>query len=331
MENKKISIIIPIYNAEHYLSRCVDSILAQTFTDFEILLVDDGSEDSSGKICDEYEIKDCRVKVFHCKNGGVSSARNIGLHNAEGEWVCFIDSDDVVTSTYLEDMFKAVVCNDSMIVSNYKFIGSDKPVIELHDLILADGDIVRYFVDNKVFALSAPYSKLYNMNVIKNNALEFPVGIQMGEDAIFIMKYLNKVRTVCIVNKCNYYVNCTEGSLSSKYYSFEREWECYNIWKKEMLTFLTKFGPIYNNPVQIAWENRIGDTFNRCLLCLHRSGAKISFIKKISCLRSIPDTDIKEYNLYYKPAILRRKFLKSLIVNHLYILYILVGKLDKNR
>lgn len=89
-----VSIIVPVYNAEKYLSRCVDSILSQTMKDFELLLIDDGSQDESGRICDEYSEKDARVRVFHKPNGGVSSARNLGIDHAKGKYIIFIDSDD---------------------------------------------------------------------------------------------------------------------------------------------------------------------------------------------------------------------------------------------
>lgn len=101
--NPKISVIVPVYNTEKYLHRCIDSILAQTFTDFELLLIDDGSKDNSGTICDEYAAKDSRVRVFHKENGGVSSARNLGLDNAKGEWISFVDSDDYTDSYFLEN------------------------------------------------------------------------------------------------------------------------------------------------------------------------------------------------------------------------------------
>ena len=94
--NPSISIIVPVYNAERTLNRCVDSILSQTFQEWELLLIDDGSTDRSGELCDEYASKDQRIKVFHKKNGGVSSARNIGLNYAKGEWITFIDSDDEI-------------------------------------------------------------------------------------------------------------------------------------------------------------------------------------------------------------------------------------------
>lgn len=104
----KISIIVPVNNTEQYLPRCIDSILSQTFTDFELLLIDDGSTDNSGMICDEYAAKDSRIRVFHKENGGVSSARNLGLDNAQGEWIAFVDSDDWVEVNWLS------ICNDKI-------------------------------------------------------------------------------------------------------------------------------------------------------------------------------------------------------------------------
>lgn len=123
----KISVIVPVYNAEKYLHRCVDSILAQTFTDFELLLINDGSKDSSGVICDEYAAKDPRVRVFHKENGGVSSARNLGLDNAKGEWVVFMDSDDFwCDNTALEQLhINAVEYNVDIIRGEYKAVDSE--------------------------------------------------------------------------------------------------------------------------------------------------------------------------------------------------------------
>ena len=105
MNNPKISVIVPVYNVEKYLHKCIDSILVQTFTDFELLLIDDGSTDKSGDICDEYAVKDARVRVFHTENRGVSAARNHGLREASGDWICFVDSDDWVENCYLEYLY----------------------------------------------------------------------------------------------------------------------------------------------------------------------------------------------------------------------------------
>ncbi len=101
----KVSVIVPVYKVEKYLPECIDSILAQTFTDFELILVDDGSPDNSGKICDDYATRDSRIRVFHKENGGVSSARNLGLEHACGEWIIFVDSDDSLPRYSVEILF----------------------------------------------------------------------------------------------------------------------------------------------------------------------------------------------------------------------------------
>ena len=106
MKQPKISIIVPVYNAEKYLRQCMDSILNQSFQDFELLLIDDGSKDDSGIICDEYAKKDKRISVWHQENQGVSVARNVGLEHAQGEWIYFPDSDDIVVENALEIMMK---------------------------------------------------------------------------------------------------------------------------------------------------------------------------------------------------------------------------------
>ena len=105
-DSPKISVIVPVYKAEAYLHRCVDSLLAQTFQDFEVLLVDDGSPDRSGEICDEYARKDSRVRVFHKENGGVSSARQYGMDHAQGEYTIHADPDDWVEPTMLEELYR---------------------------------------------------------------------------------------------------------------------------------------------------------------------------------------------------------------------------------
>ena len=115
------SVILPVYNVEKYLSECVESILKQTFTDYEIILVDDGSKDNSGKICDEYALKDSRIKVIHKENGGASDSRNVGLKNASGEYIVYLDSDDyIITDDFLADLYAEIQRKNSDIVL-YKF------------------------------------------------------------------------------------------------------------------------------------------------------------------------------------------------------------------
>ena len=137
-----VSVIVPVYKAEKWLHRCVDSILAQTMEDFEVLLIDDGSPDRSGEICDEYAAKDSRVWVFHKENGGVSSARNLGLDNAQGEWISFIDSDDWVEVDYLAGLTENL--DADMISESINIIGS---FVEKPEEVKYDRSSIKDFIE----------------------------------------------------------------------------------------------------------------------------------------------------------------------------------------
>ena len=160
----KISIIVPVYNTEKYLKRCVDSILSQNYADFELWLVDDGSTDGSGALCDSYQQKDSRVRVFHQKNAGVSAARNYGVDQAQGEWVCFVDSDDEVLPDYLSDMIKAADTDECLVVGN--ICKSHLTGLLMEDVYLDGKEMVRYLLDHSVLQLSGPVAKLFNRTVL---------------------------------------------------------------------------------------------------------------------------------------------------------------------
>ena len=150
----KVSIIVPVYNVEKYLDECVKSILAQTYTDIEIVLVDDGSKDTSGAMCDEYKKQDERIVVVHKENGGLSSARNAGMENASGSYYIFVDSDDTISSNMVEEMVKKAKEHDAKIVSSLISEEQDKlgkgntdkvTILNTHDAlksIFSDGLVV---------------------------------------------------------------------------------------------------------------------------------------------------------------------------------------------
>lgn len=187
MNKPMISVIVPVYNAEKYLQRCVDSILKQSFTDFELLLIDDGSHDRSGELCDEYAEKDNRVRVFHKENGGVSSARNVGLDNALGDWLTFVDADDTLSRDFLYHMVTGIDECVSLVVSNCDVIMKDKVNLShvtlenttisgnLMLIRLLKGDNVR----NEVWA------KLFKRSFIGNE--RFSSRIVIGEDLLFLL------------------------------------------------------------------------------------------------------------------------------------------------
>lgn len=178
-----ISVIVPVYKAEQYLHRCVDSILAQTYTDFELLLIDDGSPDRSGEICDEYARQDSRVRVFHKQNGGASSARNKGLDHANGEWVSFVDSDDWIDKYYLETL----CCTDDadLVISSIALSAGDTWKTE--DAIYTLKDFIHKYSDNLL--VRSPCGKLYSNAFIQNNNIRYDERVRFGEDMIFNLYY----------------------------------------------------------------------------------------------------------------------------------------------
>ena len=203
----KISVIFPVYNTEKYLRRCIDSILSQTFTDFELLLIDDGSKDSSGTICDEYAAKDNRVRVFHKANGGVSSARNLGLDNVKGEWITFVDADDFIPCDSLKSLYNNN--SEDLIIGHFQYHNSDdlfglpcgESYVEQKDF----GKFLSLNIDSTLFRV--PWCKLYKSEIIDKQNLRFNCSLVFGEDTIFVNSYLlhsNSIR-VCKEYCYNYY------------------------------------------------------------------------------------------------------------------------------
>lgn len=211
----EISVIVPVYKSESYLQRCLDSLLAQNFKDFEILLVDDGSPDRSGDICDEYAQKDSRVRVFHKQNGGVSSARNIGIDNAKGKWVTFIDSDDYVEQSYLDD-FGLAKCDADIYMQGYKVV-RNKEIIRKHYFSVDTAQILSF---DKCFVqgernniLNSPVCKLFKYDILKKHSIRFDPSISYGEDHLFVLSYLQYAE-VTFISPCmsyNYVQNGTES------------------------------------------------------------------------------------------------------------------------
>lgn len=191
-----ISVIVSVYNTEHYLHRCIDSILSQSFTDFELLLINDGSSDRSGEICDEYAGKDKRVRVFHKENGGVSSARNLGLDEARGEWVAFVDSDDWI----LKGAFEIVTNNnDDLIICSFQNqSGMENQSYTFKNSIINDPIELKRFYSSHIHetTLKVIWSKFFRKSLI--GYLRFDSNIRIGEDYLFILQYLAKVNRCCI-------------------------------------------------------------------------------------------------------------------------------------
>lgn len=216
----EISIIVPVYNVEKYLENCIDSILNQTFKDYELILVDDGSTDKSGDICDKYEKKDIRIKVIHKSNEGLSSARNIGLDMACGKYIGFIDSDDSIHPRMYEILYDLIqtykadisCCDykktDTLINDNYEDVDSYE-VIEMDNIESVNS---LYNMDTAIVLVVA-WNKLYSKELFKD--IRYEIG-KIHEDEFIAHKLLYNSRKTIYTNSKLYYYLQREGSITSK-------------------------------------------------------------------------------------------------------------------
>lgn len=228
--NPSISIIVPVYNAEKTLNRCVDSILSQTFQDWELLLIDDGSTDRSGEFCDKYASKDQRIKVFHKTNSGVSSARNIGLDYAKGEWVVFVDADDFVKEPYLTHLLEHSQKQVDLVISYAEIHdGNDIRKESYPSKLVDDTNFESMFIENDIHWHTSPWSKLYKRSIIEKHHLRFCEGMHIGEDAVFLYSYMLYSNKIYISPDTDYcYFSYTPGSLTKRINSLASETLAYD-------------------------------------------------------------------------------------------------------
>lgn len=216
MDKELISIIVPVYNVEDYLERCVNSILNQTYSDFEILLIDDGSTDSSSKLCDILSMKDRRIKPFHKNNGGLGSARNYGIDHADGKYVCFVDSDDEVEKEYLFSLYTAMKdCDADLGVCGYYYSSGKyhQPYCLEDKVITAKELLERFACGDSAFYFS--WNKLYKRELIQDMNARFS-DRHCAEDMLFNSYFYRNVSHAVLIQKPLYIYYVNSGSLSNK-------------------------------------------------------------------------------------------------------------------
>lgn len=213
----KISIIIPCYKVEKYLRRCLDSVLAQTFKNWEAICVNDGSPDECGNILDEYAKCDYRIKVIHQENQGVSAARNNGLQHANGDFISFIDSDDEISPVFLEEMFKALQKRPEAGFAWCNFEkGKDKTdwnFFEISEQVY-NKPFDHYVQHQKPKIVSAIWNKLYRKNLLEN--ITFSEDLSVGEDLIFLYQVLYRAKCAAYINSDMYFYRTRENSAMTK-------------------------------------------------------------------------------------------------------------------
>lgn len=213
-----ISVIVPVYNVEKYINKCIDSIINQTYTNLEIILVDDGSPDNCGKICDEYAEKDKRIKVIHKKNGGVSSARNEGLKKSKGEWISFIDADDWIEKDFCEILInKAIETKSDIALCGYnRVVDNQKEKINVSNKELFF-DSNEYLIKtlNPQTGFGFCHMKLIRKQIINN--IFFNENIVVGEDALFNIMISKNINKAIFVEKALYNYRLNNQSVVKKY------------------------------------------------------------------------------------------------------------------
>lgn len=221
-----ISIIVPVYKAEKYLNRCVESIVAQTYQNWELLLVEDGSPDNSSILCDLWTAQDRRIKVFHKANGGVSSARNLGIENANGDWITFIDSDDWVSGKYLELFVSNLNYGERTIylqgIQMFTIHKGLSPMFSYDDEFYSIEKQPDLFVKNRVLADGCPVAKLFNRKVLIDNDIRFENTISINEDHLFVLSYYKYIDNICTISLVSYfyYYDFTTPSLTKISHSY---------------------------------------------------------------------------------------------------------------
>lgn len=217
-----ISIIVPVYNAESYLDECIKSILSQTNPNFEVIVIDDGSTDRSGQICDNYAAQDHRIKVFHQNNAGVSAARNKGLEEVSGEWITFVDSDDYISENFLSDFVAESYFKAGLIYNNTFRFGNEtqKKMFNFKNELVS---IKLFLEEHMITSYGFVHSKFFGRCIIQKYNIRFNVKLHFAEDSMFILDYLKYIDSVYLSNKANYYYRDTANSLVKKLYPNDKE------------------------------------------------------------------------------------------------------------
>ena len=223
-----ISVIVPVYNVEEYLTKCVESIIVQTYSNIEIILVDDGSPDRCGQICDEFSTKDSRIIVIHKENGGLSDARNVGIKVSKGNYIIFIDSDDYIAPEFVESLYKSIIDNNAdLAICNLLCVDEMGVPLQsfdecspVQDEVISSVDLMDRISHNlNGWYYVVAWNKIYKRELFKS--ILFPVG-KINEDEFIIHKVLHNCKTVSCISKPLYFYVQRSSSIMNKPYTVKR-------------------------------------------------------------------------------------------------------------
>lgn len=313
-KNPYISIIVPVYNTEKYLEQCIESILTQTYNNFELILINDGSTDNSKKICEKYQEKDERVSLFNTSNNGVSSARNLGIEKCTGKYITFIDSDDYIERQTLELIINKVEDNDLLIIGEVKdfykndtLIKSKKENSLMKDLTIDNirNNIKTIFSEIK---MDSVHCKIYLNKIIKEKQLRFNEKVNIREDTLFNIQYLRYCCKLKSLNKELYHFRINEDIQ----YMAKRKVDINNCnaLYDEFNLFKKYFGILDNHQNQII--NKIIFNFYYEYLLYFYKIEKNSIMKNYLCVKELAQNE--KFTFLINSYIPNSNFLKITVV-----------------
>lgn len=331
----KFSVIIPVYNCADRLHISVESILQQTYNDFELILVNDGSKDESLNICNEYASKDCRVKVLNQKNSGPSVARNTGLKYVSGEYVVFCDSDDCLEKEALEKINKEIHNNDG--ICDIVFYGYYDCIVENGGIVKRNKHTYAHSVFNSNKALKEMYNdlndisftypvwnKAYRLQFVKESKAEFPVRVNIAEDYVFNLKLYTKAENTIVMSECLYNYIQHSGSITTKFQ--ESKINSAEYVYEYAVKVMKEWNPNMVNCIHNSYLKDISVYINN----MFNSNVNLSAAKKIELVRSVIRKEsvricINEVNCYS----LRNKIICMLIKHRMALLLLITGKIAR--
>lgn len=332
MKDKLISIIIPIYNAEKNLYKCIGSIIKQSVKEIEIIFIDDGSSDKSLSICNEIADKDHRIKVFSQKNSGVSAARNKGISMAKGKYIMFCDSDDFVEENWCEELFNIIYENEKIFaICGYSIINKRKGQEHIIEKVLdkkcsidslSKKDFYRLYKNNLI---NSPCNKIFETKIIQDNNIRFNENLSLGEDLLFNLEYMKYIDEIKIVNKTTYnYIQTDNESLDNKYY--ENLFEIYKCLYSELYKYMTEFKVDLNKEEKSFYRSYfymlirvLNNTLNKkCKLSLfNKFKYNSSILKSKEFKLCLEKADLSGFNENYIKLLRGEKYIFVYIFNKL--------------
>lgn len=320
-----VSIIVPVYNVESYLDECIQSIVNQTYKDWECILINDGSTDNSGYICDTWAEKDNRIHVIHQSNNGVSASRNAGIQLAKGEFITFVDSDDWIENNYLtelvdilfqtpSDLYVSGIIQDFNNGTNHTY----KPTNQI-SFCLNSENIHHFVALNRSYLLYGPTANLYQSKIIQEHNIRFRTNLSYGEDLLFNYDYLEHVNTITCIDKAYYHYRIIgNNTLSSKFRQDQFDTD-YAQW--QVLQSFYQRKDLWNKEAkELLYQRLWGIVYDGLFLFPKLKNPSFKHLQQIL---SIPEIqELKQYKDIY-PC---KTWIKQAILSRLSLLFYLIFK-----